>query len=53
MMRIAKNLFITGVMMLVLAAPVFVFAEGERSIQVGLSGVVLSIPAIDDLNDRL
>jgi hypothetical protein len=53
MMRIAKSLFVTGVMMLVLAAPVFVFADGERSIQVGLSGGVLSIPAIDDLNDRL
>jgi opacity protein-like surface antigen len=39
--------------LLFITAPAMLFAEGERSIQVGLAGGVLSHRNIENLNDRL
>lgn len=49
----AKTVLALTIALLVLTGPAMLFAEGEKSIQVGIAGGVLSNRSIENLNDRL
>ena len=48
-----KTVIVLTIALLVIAGPAVLFADGEKSIQVGIAGGVLSHRNIENLNDRL